>query len=159
MRGKENSTEVKKKFNPSNQSTAHRVKETIFEISPFSFCHSQFLHGKIASLSLVNVGRQWWRRELWTMAAEHESWKPEDDAKLAALFRKTDRNGKPVVNLTDLSKKYIELVHTTCFKAKKFSNFQPLYKRKVRKWNLEQTLQGARRGPAPKQCKCLALSC
>ena len=61
------------------------------------------------------------------MATEYESWKPEDDAKLAALFRKTDRNGKLVINLTDLSKKYIEQVHQTYFKAKKFSIVQPFH--------------------------------
>jgi len=79
------------------------------------------------------------------MAQECKSWKPEDDAKLAALFRKKDSNGKSVINLTDLSKKHIEQVHQTYFKAKKFANFQLLCKRKVCKWNLEQTLQGAHR--------------
>jgi len=77
------------------------------------------------------------------MAQECKSWKPEDDAKLAALFGKVDRNGKPVINLSDLSKKNIELVHSACFKAKKLANFQPLHKRKVRKQDLEQTLSRA----------------
>jgi len=92
------------------------------------------------------------------MAQEHESWKPEDDAKLATLFETTDKNGKAAIGNTDLSKKCIELIHGTHFKAKKCSDFQPLHKRKVRKWSLEQTLQGAHRSPARK-CKCRHLPC
>ena len=61
------------------------------------------------------------------MAEDHETWKPDiDDSKLAALFRKTDRNGKPVIDKTNLSKKCIEQIHQLYFKAKKFSNFQSL---------------------------------
>jgi len=45
------------------------------------------------------------------MATECETWIPEDDVKLATLFRESDRNGKPVINLSDLSKKHVELVH------------------------------------------------
>lgn len=65
------------------------------------------------------------------MAQEYKTWKPEDDTKLAALFRKMDRNRKKVIDMS------IEQIHQSHFKAKKFTNFQPLYKPKVRKWNLE----------------------
>jgi hypothetical protein len=72
-------------------------------------------------------------------------WGAADDAKLAHLFRKGPKNGG--VETGDLGVPYVKTVHSKHFPARNYTNFAPLFRKKARAWNIEQSLQGSRRGP------------
>jgi hypothetical protein len=76
-----------------------------------------------------------------TMTAK--KWGKEDDAKLAELFRLGPRNGG--VTTKDLSAKAVKKVNDTHFPERAYKNFVPLFRKKARAYNLNQTLNGARR--------------
>lgn len=70
------------------------------------------------------------------------NWKKEDDAKLAALFRKGPYKG---VSTKDLNSKTIRKVLETYFPEKKYANFAPLFWRKARAFDLDKELSGRRK--------------
>ena len=73
-------------------------------------------------------------------------WNREHDAKLKILFRKKSANGKkPLIDTTDLSCATIKQVNKAHFPEFDYGNFGPLYRKKARAWNLEQTLAGSRK--------------
>jgi hypothetical protein len=76
-------------------------------------------------------------------AMTSKKWGKEDDAKLAELFRRGPRNGG--VSTKDLSAKAIKKVNEAYFKERAYKNFGPLFRKKARAYNLNQTLNGARR--------------
>ena len=76
------------------------------------------------------------------MGDKAKKWGKEDDAKLAELFRKGPRNGG--ISTKDISKPYIETIIKKHFPTRIYNTFAPLYRTKVRKWNVGQTLNGAR---------------
>ena len=71
-----------------------------------------------------------------------KKWNHSDDAKLAELFRtkKVDPTKTDKGSVLAVVKKYWPE------RADKFESFLSTYKRKCNKWNLEQTLKGARGG-------------
>ena len=72
------------------------------------------------------------------------SWKAHDDAQLFGLFKKGKFKGG--VDVSDLTPEYIEKVRDTHFPwYEKMENFNPLYKRKLRKFQTNETLSGARK--------------
>ena len=72
-----------------------------------------------------------------------KKWGKEDDAKLAELFRRGPRAGG--VSPRDLGNKAVESTRDKYFKEREYKNFAPLFRKKARAWNLNQTLNGARR--------------
>ena len=70
-------------------------------------------------------------------------WGKQDDAKLAALFRK--KLSKGGVSPQDLGRDNIEKVRQTHFPERAYRNFAPLFRRKARAFNVESSLAGARK--------------
>jgi hypothetical protein len=70
-------------------------------------------------------------------------WNKAKDAELAELFRKGPTHGG--ISTRDLSKKYIHHVIKEFFPDRNYKTFAPLFRDKVRKYNLAQTLAGARK--------------
>ena len=70
-------------------------------------------------------------------------WNKTEDAKLAALFRKPPSRGG--ISSTDKSQKNIEKARAEHWPNRTYKNFSQLFRSKARKWNLNQTLQGARK--------------
>ena len=66
-------------------------------------------------------------------------WSKYDDTRLLQLFQTNAVN-------TSLTRRTIEEVRAEHFPDREFKSFAKTYRKKVRKWNSEQTLQGAQRG-------------
>lgn len=66
-------------------------------------------------------------------------WGPEQSARLHGLVE------EGIVKSNDLSKDYILLIMRTHFPERKYSSFAPLFRKKIRNWNLNGALNGARR--------------
>jgi hypothetical protein len=72
----------------------------------------------------------------------NKKWGKEDDVKLAELFRRGARNGG--VSTTDLGAKAVKAVNQEHFPERDYKNFGPLFRKKARAWNLNETLSGGR---------------
>ncbi len=65
-------------------------------------------------------------------------WSPEDNSKLLRLLQERK------IDTVDLSFKAIEATRAEHFPHASSKNYPPLFRKKVRKWNIEQTLSGKR---------------
>ena len=72
------------------------------------------------------------------------SWNPDDDKKLASLFKLGPKKGGVDPKKTD--KDTIKLILNRHFGEFVYDNFAPLFRRKCAKWNTGKELEGARRG-------------
>jgi hypothetical protein len=66
-------------------------------------------------------------------------WGPGQSARLHGIVE------EGIVKSNDLSTYYILLIMRTHFPKRKYSSFAPLFWKKIRKWNLNGALNGARR--------------
>ena len=67
-------------------------------------------------------------------------WSPNDDTQLLQLLQ--DNKLDP----SDLSATTIEAVRVEYYPDRPYNRFAPLYRNKIRKWNIEQSLAGKRKG-------------
>jgi hypothetical protein len=72
-----------------------------------------------------------------------KKWGKEDDAKLKELFQRGPHKGG--VSTNDLSTKALQAINSKYFPERDYKNFGPLFRKKVRAWNLNDTLQGGRK--------------
>ena len=74
-------------------------------------------------------------------AKANKKWVQADDAKLAELFRKGKKGG---IDHTKLTNKDIHAVIEKYYRDRPYKSFAQLFRRKARKWAVEQSLQGKR---------------
>jgi hypothetical protein len=70
-------------------------------------------------------------------------WTKVEDAKLAKLFQDN------ILDPSDTQTKTIQKAREDHFPGFSYTNFGPLFRKKVREWNINNSLSGQRRGPVP----------
>lgn len=67
-------------------------------------------------------------------------WGPDDDTRLLQFIKNNQ------IDPSDLSKEGIEKVRAEFYPERPYKGFSTLFRKKIRKWNIEQTLAGRRKG-------------
>ena len=124
-------------------------------VSPCVICHTSSCScrkQRVSNLSDKPENRKTCHKTTKLMS-DTGKWGKDNDAKLHVLFSKPVSKGG--VSTTNLDQKAIEQVRQQHFPERKYRNFAPLFRKKARQWNVDQTLSGSRK-PQGKYhgCEC-----